>query len=200
MNDIQNEKVRLSVKPNPFLYALEVTLWALLVGGTPGAIGGFPALWLEGGLLKTVVVLLITWLLLGLALFIVVYIAACHLMFVVTDKRAIVRFSFWRMTTDGLSIAIETVKQIDITSYGATHGSIYLTYDKTFPRQNSKDSESDYPQTEPIRRARKEATRASVPIRRIDSIWGSRNIWRRFFGFYGFRGFDEFANIISEQQ
>jgi hypothetical protein len=104
------------------------------------------------------------------------------------------------MTTDGLSIAIETVKRIEITSYGATYGSVYLTCEEPSPRENSRGSEPDDPQPRPIRRARNEATSASIPNKRFDSIWRSMNIWRRLLGFYGFKGFDEFANIISEQQ
>jgi hypothetical protein len=112
---------------------------------------------------------------------------------VVTDKRAIVRSSFGQTTTDGLSIAIESVKRIEITSYGATYGNVYLTYDETSPRENSKDSEPDNPQPRPIRRA-------FVPIERAASIWVFINTWPRLLGFYGFKSFDEFANIISEQQ
>jgi hypothetical protein len=104
------------------------------------------------------------------------------------------------MTTDELSIAIETVNSIEINSHGSTYGSVYLSYDKTSPRENSKDGESDYPQPGPIRRARNGATRASIPIKRTNSIWGSISTWPRWHGFYGFKGFDEFANIISEQQ
>lgn len=185
MNDTQNETVRFSMKPNPFLYALEVTRDALLTGTAVGLISGIPLIWsviyYERALLKTVVVLLITYALFGLALFIVGFVTARHVMFVVTDKRAIVRFSFWGMTTDGVSIPIETVKLIEIASYGATYGSVYLSYDKTSPRENSN-----------------EATRA--PIKRTNSIWGSMNTWPRLLGFYGFNGFDELANIISEQQ
>jgi hypothetical protein len=87
-----------------------------------------------------------------------------------------------------------------MTSYDATYGSIYLHYDKTSPRENSKVSESDYPQPSPVQHARDEATRASVPIRRSNSIWRSMSTLPRLLGFYGFEGFDEFANIISEQQ
>ncbi len=104
------------------------------------------------------------------------------------------------MTTDNLWIAIESVERIEIVSYGVTYGSVYLTYDKTSPRENSKDGEPDYSQPGPNRRAHNEVTRASVPIKRTNSIWGSMNTWPRLFGFYGFKGFDEFANIISEQQ
>jgi hypothetical protein len=105
------------------------------------------------------------------------------------------------MTTDGLSIAIESVKQIEITSFDATYGSVYLSYDKTSPRKDSKDSEPDDPQSRPIRRARHEATRDSIPIKRTTSIRISMSDpWPRLLGFYGFKGFDEFANIISEQQ
>jgi hypothetical protein len=101
----------------------------------------------------------------------------------VTDKKAIVRFSFSAMTTDDLSIAIETVEHIETSSYGATYGSVYL---------NS-----------PIGHARNEATGASILIERSHSIWSIWRLmttWPRLFGFYGFKGFYEFANIISEQR
>jgi hypothetical protein len=205
MNGTKNETVRFSMKPNPFLYALEVTLYILLVWTAIVLSTGVPILWPGSYSQRGVVLLLITYVLLGPTLFIAVFIAACLLMFVVTDKRAIVRFSFWGLTTDALSIAIESVKRIEINSYGAKYGSVYLSYDKTSPLENSKDSEPDDPQPQPIRRARDEATRASIPIKRNDSIWGSNSIWSsmnfwpHLLGFYAFKGFDEFANIISEQ-
>ena len=150
---------------------------------------------------KSVVFLFTTCALLGLPLFIVAFVAARHLLFVVTNKRVIVRSSFWRTTTDGFSIAISAVKHIDIISHGATYGSVYLTYDKTSPRENSKDSEPDYPRPWPVRRAPNEASGGFVPIRRTNSILVSMNSpWPRLLGFYGFNGFDEFANLISEQQ
>jgi hypothetical protein len=174
------------MKPNPYLYAFEVTRDALVTGGSVGLAGGIPSILLvinsERALLTTVVALLITFVLLGLALFIVAFATACCLTFVVTEKSAIVRFSSSAMTTDDLSIAIESVERIEIKSYGATYGSVYLTYDKTSPHENSNEA------------------RAYVPIERINSVWGSMSTWPLWFGFYGFMGFDEFANIISEQQ
>jgi hypothetical protein len=199
MNDTENETVRFSMKPNPVFYALEFTRHALLMGTVVGISICIPLIWPGIYSERGVVLLLMTYALLGLPLFIVAFVAACHLMFVVTDKRAIVRFSFWRMTMDGLSIAIESVRHIAINSCGATYGSVYLTYEKTSPCENPKDSEPDDPRPGSIRRAHHEATRASVPIKRTNSIWVSmNNPWPRLLGFYGFKGFDEFANIISD--
>ena len=183
MNDTKNETVRFNMKPNPFLYALEFTRRTLLAVTIVGLFTGIPFFMpgIYSG--RAVLLLLIAYAFLGLLLFLVAFVTACHLVFVVTDKRAIVRFSFWGMTTDGLSIAIETVKHIEIKSYGATYGSVYL---------NS-----------PIRRARNEATRASILTERSNSIWSiwrSMSTWPRLLGFYGFKGFYEFANIISEQR
>jgi hypothetical protein len=189
MNDTENETVRFSMKPNPFFYALEFTLQALFAGTTGALIisffpfMGFPFMWPGLYSERGVVLLLVTYALLGLSLFIVAYVASCYLMLVATDKRASVRFSFWGMTTDRLSIAIETVEHIEIKFYGATYGSVYLS--------------------SPIRHARNEATRASILIERSNSIWSiwrSMTTWPRLFGFYGFKGFVEFANIISEQR
>jgi hypothetical protein len=201
MNGTKNETVRFSMKPNPFLYALEFTRHTLLMGTAAGISIGFPFIWPGIYSERAVVLLLITYAVLGLPLFIVAFVTACHLIFVVTDKRAIVRYSFWRTTRDELSIAIETVKRIEITSCGATYGSVYLSYDETSCRENFYDSEPDYAPSWPIQHAWNEVTRASVPIKRTNSIWVSmNNPWPRLFGFYGFKGFDEFANIISEQQ
>jgi hypothetical protein len=188
------------MKPNPFLYAFEVTLYALLVAGAVVLCTGLPILWPGSYSERGAIILLITYVLLGLALFIVEFVIACRLMFVITDKMAIVRLSFWGIETDVLSIAIETVNHIEINSYGATYGSVYLSYDEMSPRENSEDGEPDDPQPRPIRRARNETTMASIPVRRFGSIWRSMNIWRRLLGFYGFKGFDEFANIISGQR
>lgn len=200
MNATENETVRFSVKPNPFLYALEFTRHTLLAVTAVLLWTGIP-IWPGIYFGRTGALLLLTaYALLGLLLFIVAYVAACHLMFVVTNKRAIVRSSFWGKTRDRRSIAIESVKHIAITSYGARYGSVYLTYDKTAPREISTADESDYPQPGSIRRARDEEARASAPIERTNSIWHSMTTWPRLLGFYGFKGFDEFANIISEQK
>jgi hypothetical protein len=183
MNDTKNETVRFSMKPNPVFYALEVTRHMLFFSA---ALGGILLVFLP-------VLLLTTYVPLGLTVFIVAFVTARHLMFVVTDKRAIVRRSSGETTTDELSIAIETVKRIETTSYGAAYGSVYLTHEESSPRENSKASEPGDPQPRPIRRA-------FVPIERAASIWILLSKWPSWLGFYGFKGFDEFANIISEQQ
>ena len=200
MNDTKNETVRFSVKPNPLLYAAEFTRHTLLTVTAVQLYSGIGIIWPGIYFGRAMVLLLAGYALLGLLLFIVAYVTACHLMFVVTNKRAIVRSSFWGMTRDRRSIAIESVKHIAITSYGARYGSVYLTYDKTAPREISTDDESDYPQPGSIRRARDEEARASAPIERTNSIWRSMTTWPRLLGFYGFKGFEEFGDIISEQQ
>jgi hypothetical protein len=171
------------MKPNPFLYALEVT-WHMLL--FTAALGGIL-------LVFRPVLLFATYVPIGLTIFIAAFVTARHLMFVVTDKRAIVRRSSGETTTDELSIAIETVTRIEITSFGAAYGGVYLIHEEPSPRENSKDSKPGDPQPRSIRRA-------FVPIERADSIWNLLSKWPRWFGFYGFKGFDEFANIISEQQ
>jgi hypothetical protein len=205
MNDTENETVRFSMKPNPVFYALEFTRHVLLVWTLFVVIPSLGSvIYVKASLIG--VGLLITYVLVSLALFIVAVVTACHLMFVVTDERAIVRVSFGRMTTDKVSIAIEAVQRIEITSFGAAYGSVYLSYDKTLHRKESKGSEPGYLQPRTTRRVHNELTGAPAPIERISSIWGPvnfsgpMNMWPRLFGFYGFKGFDEFVNIISEQQ
>ena len=181
MNDTKNETVRFSMKPNPFYYALEVT-WQMLFFST--AMGGIL-------LVFSPVLLLTTYIPLSLTVFMIAFVTGRHLMFVVTDKRAIVRRSSWGTTTDELSIAIETVKCIEITSHGAAYGSVYLI--QRSPRENAKDRKPGDPQPQSIRRA-------FVPIERVALIWIWLSKWPSWLGFYGFKGFDEFADILSGQQ
>jgi|SRR5579883_2444025 len=180
MNDTENETVRFSVKPSPFFYALEL-MWRMLLVGT--AFGGIVLVFSP--------VLLLGYFLVGLAVFMVAFVTARYLMFVATDKRVVVRSSFGEKATDQLSIAIETVKRIEVTPCGAAHGSVYLTCEEPSARENSKDSEPDDLQPRPIRRA-------FVPVERTTLIFVFMNHWTRWLGFYGFKGFDEFAKIISE--
>ena len=171
------------MKPNPFFYALEL-VWHGLIWFT--GYGGFLLVFYP-------VVLLTAYFLVGLAIFTLALVTARYLVFLVTDTKAIVRSSFGEEMTDVLSIAIETVKHIDITSCGATYGSVYLTCEEPSARENSKDSEPDDLQPRPIRRA-------FVPVERTALIFVFMNQWTRWLGFYGFKGFNEFATIISEQQ
>jgi hypothetical protein len=113
--------------------------------------------------------------------------------FLLTDKRAIVRFSSSVTTTDDISIAIERVKGIEITTCGPTYGSVYLSYDETPPPENSQNIGLGDLQRRPIRRT-------SVASERPASIWILLSRWPRWSGFYGFKGFAEFANIIGEQR
>jgi hypothetical protein len=207
MNDTENETVRFSMKPNPFFYALEVTrhtlfVWTLLV--VIPSLGS--VIFTQVSLLTIGVYLPITYFFFSLVLFMLAFVTAYHLTFVVTDTRAIVRFSFGRMTTDRVSIGIEAVKRIEITSFGATYGSVYLSYDKTLHRKDSKGSEPRYSRPRATRRVPNQLAEAPAPIERISSIWGpvniwgSMNTWPRLLGFYGFKGFDEFANTIGKQQ
>jgi len=195
MNDTQNETVLFSMKPNPYFYAFEVTWHNLL---TSAIASGFPILLLFLPFFSKgqAIVLSVAFVVIGLVFFIIGFATARCLTFLVTDKRAIIRSSCGQ-TRDVLSIAIESVSLIEIMSYGATHGSVYLTHDKLSPCENSEDSEPDDPQQGSMRRARNDAGRASIPIKITNSIFPH---WISRFGFYAFKDFREFANVISEQQ
>lgn len=175
------------MKPSPFLYALEFTLHALFAGTTRALVisffplMGLPFIWPGLYSEMAAAVLLVAYALLGLSLFAVSWVVARNLRFVATDKNVIVRFSFWGMTADALSVAIEAVERIEIRVYGTAYGSVYL---------NS-----------PIQLAHGGVTRGCAPlVQRSNASWRSMNSWRRLFGFYGFKGFDEFANIIAGQR
>ena len=180
-----------------FAAQLDSPAHGLLVWSVAGGITFFSVLIVSQGSLLSAGAFLLTYLLVNVVLFIVASVAARDLVFVVTNRRAIVRSSFWRMTTDRLSIPVETVRRIEIVFYSATYGNVYLNSDKTSPRENFKSGE---PQPGATRRAPNELAEAPVPIKRSALVWGSMSNWPRLLGFYGFKRFDEFANIISEQQ
>jgi hypothetical protein len=96
-------------------------------------------------------------------------------------------------TTDRISIKIEVIKRIEMNSYSATYGSVYLESNEASSGkilrngENAKQRPSQYIFDEP------------VPIKRTVSIWCSMPFVPGLCGFYGFKRFDEFANIVSEQ-
>src|SRR5689334_16433764 len=98
MNDAENETVRFRVKPNAFLYAIEFTRHSLLAGTAVGLFVNIPFMWPGLYSARGIVLILIAYVLLGLVLFAVSFGTARHLMFVITDTRAIVRSSFGRTT------------------------------------------------------------------------------------------------------
>lgn len=199
-----DEIVLFTEKPNALFYALEVTRQGLLVGGLAGLVSGIPLLsgvfGSDGSLLRTGVLIIFAFFLLGFLASIVAVLTARHLTFVVTNRRAIVRWSSRRTTTDEISIAVESVKRIEINSRGEAYGSVFLSCDEILPRENDKGGASSYSQPGATQRASIEFAEALVPIKRTDSIWGPKSTWPGLFGFYGFKRFDEFAKIIIEQK
>jgi hypothetical protein len=171
---VHDEIVLFAEKPNAFRYAVEVTRYPLIIASVI-MLGGIPLLPpSEGSRSQACIVLLIAYLLLGLVLFMVAFVVARCLTFVVTNGKAIVRFSFWRRTIDGRSITVEAVELIEIISQSATYGSVYLKSDKALPWGNSKGSELDYLQPGATRRVPNELTEAPGPIERPASFWGEK--------------------------
>jgi hypothetical protein len=68
LNDTDNEMVRFNMKPNPFLYALEFTRHTLLIVTAVGLGIGIPFFWPGIYSKKALVLLLITYGLLGVVL------------------------------------------------------------------------------------------------------------------------------------
>lgn len=183
-----DEIILFTEKPNALLYALEVTRHNLLFWSIAGAAPLVVTLiYTEGSLLSAGNLTLVTYGVIGVFLLIVAFGTARCLTFVVTSKRAIVRVSLWRATIDGLSIAIDTVKRIEINSYSATYGNVYLIADRTAASETFKTSQP-------------ELTESTAVVKRTASLLGSIRNWPRLLGFYGFKGADQFTNIIIEQQ
>jgi hypothetical protein len=125
---------------------------------------------------------------------------ACFLTIIATNQRVIVRFSGWGMaTTDGISIAIEAIKRIETNSYGATYGSVYFESNKASPGKTSRNSEHAFSKQRAPPYISNAPRDVAVPIKRTVSIWRSMPFAPGLFGFWGFKRFDEFANIVSEQ-
>jgi hypothetical protein len=192
-----DEMILFEAKPNAFLYALEATrfgfvMLAFLFAYVPlGYFKGWPIKF-------TTLMALFSYCVCNIVLFLGTAFIACQLVFVVTNRRAVVRFSFWGKTIDRVSVAIKAVNRIETNSYDATCGSVYLKSLKTLTPENSEDGEresrlSTTPQTSKWPNA--------VPIKRTGSIWRSMPLSSPpLYGFYGFKRFDAFASLISEQQ
>jgi len=149
----------------------------------------------------TTLMILFSYCVSNIALFLVAAVIARQLVFVVTNRRVVVRFSFCGKIIDRISIAVKAVNRIETNSYDSSYGSVYLKSVKVLARQNSKDGEPES-QSSTTQCAPNEPCGVAIPIKR-----GGGSIWRSMplsspplYGFYGFKRFDAFANLISEQQ
>jgi hypothetical protein len=195
------ETIQLKVKPNAFLYALEASLFPLLIMFAMLA-PLFAFALLKTGVpigLATRMALMVY----GISCFMLLVgmmIAARCMVFMITNKRVIVRTSVMGKISDKISISIGSVESIELRCYDARHGSVYLNCRKTLPDHVSRSEISD--DTRPVwldgsvKRPRPLAGPAVRSGRA--SIWLSTPSSTA--GLYGFRHFDTFATLIVELQ
>ena len=177
-----DEVTLFAAKPNALLYAVEAArfgfvMLAVVFAYIPlGYFAGWPMRF-------TALMTLFSYFLGNVVLFVAAAVIACRLAFVITNRKIIVRLSVWGKTIDKISIASGSVVRIETNSYDATYGSVYL---KSVKIQAAASDEAD---------------ESAIPIKRRGSIWRSMP-WSSppLYGFYGFKRFDAFANLISDQQ
>jgi hypothetical protein len=196
MNNIEDETVRLWVKPNPFLYALEATRIYFLI--TVFLFAVIQAVYARGLPLYIAIKIAVTCYFFGhFIFFMVTVLLACCVVLIVTDKRVLVRVSFiW--TVDSVAIPIQDIEQIEVRSYGARYGSVYIDYSDA-----SRSSLSpDFLHNEPLQMSKARSRRARLVLKPCGlPIWLSAPFTRpQLRGFYGFKQFDEFARLILDLQ
>jgi hypothetical protein len=191
------ETIKLKVKPNAFLYALEASrlpllmmlallaplfAFALLKTGVPIGLATRMTLIVYG---------------IGCVMFLAgVMIAARCMVFMITNKRVIVRTSVLGKISDKISISIGSIESIEVRCYDARHGSVYLNCTKTLPDHVSR---SDIPDdTRPV--SLHGPVKQPRPLASPKVRSGRASIWfstpSSLAGFYGFRDFDTFATLI----
>jgi hypothetical protein len=197
-----DEVILFEEKPNVFLYALEATRIGFLIGAV-AVFAGLLVIYSKGlhvSVVHLALLELIGYVFGNFCFFLAGVFKAYFFTIIATNRRAVVRFSGWGMaTTDGVSIAIEAVTRIETNSYGATYGSVYLESDEASRRKSSRNSEHAFSEQRVSPYISDEPSDVAVPIKRTVSIWRSMPFAPRLYGFYGFKRFDEFANIVSEQ-
>ncbi len=197
-----DEVILFEERPNVFLYALEVTRIGYLLAPL-ALLASLSAIYFKGmhvSMVRVALLELFLYVLGNLCFFAVAVSKACFLTIIATNRRAIVRFSGWGMaTTDGVSIEIEAITRIETNSYGATYGSVYLESNKASPGRASINSDHAFSKQPAPPDISTTLGDVVVPIKRTVSIWRSMPFAPGLFGFWGFKRFDEFARIVSEQ-
>jgi hypothetical protein len=211
LDDVIDEVVRLRVKPNVFLYALEASRY-FFVAALPLLFfsmlvahfrTGVP---IGSGLMLQVA--LSIYALLSFIFFVLMVFMARHVEFIITNKRVIVRASLLRRVKDNISIPIGSIKRIEVRSYNARYGSVYFDDDEAAPLADLRrydDSRSQIldPSRPPSFDPAADRTRrlATLDVRSDwASIWLSMPSSSSRSGFYGFEHFDTFAKLVAELQ
>ena len=193
------EMIRLEVRPNAFLYALEASRIYLVIV-LAMVILLFPYAVLKSGVpigLATRLALTVYGLT-GFIFFVGMMIASRCMAFLITNKSVIVRMSVMGRISDRISIPIESIESIEVRCYDAQHGSVYIKCGEALPDLDSRSDISDDARTASLHGPLKQPRQLASPIVRsgLASIWFS--IPSGAVGFYGFRHYNAFATLIVD--
>jgi hypothetical protein len=208
MNDVIDEVIKFRAKPNVFLYAFEASRFYLVL--TLGiAFAVMPLAYFKTGLpiggLMLRIVFSVYAVMSVIFLILVILLALC-VEFIVTNKRAIVRVALVRVN-DNISIPLETIRTIEVRSYSARYGSVYFDRDVvSLPSGLQFDGGLGSQTSDHLRSASfgpvvGRARRVANLIVKPGRAWLSMpSTSPGLSGFYGFRQFETFANLILELQ
>jgi hypothetical protein len=197
------ETIKLAVKPNTFLYALEATRIYLVMMSFVFLL--IPYLHFKEGVPMGRLTLLVVMLYLGgyCILFTAAVILARGLDFIITTKRVILRSSVIGRKSDKISIPIKSIKSVEVRCYDAQHGSVYLKCRQALPDDGLPPDIFSCSHPTSLHPSVDQSLRlASLTVK---SGWAS--IWLStpssspsLTGFYGFKHCDAFATLIVELQ
>jgi hypothetical protein len=202
MNDLVDETIRLKIKPNAFLYAIEATKIYLLALSFVFVI--IPAHFIKGDAVPLYIwtrMALTFYFGTFLVIFVGMLVIAPGIAFIITNKRVVLHVSVMG-AGDRISIPIDSIESIEVRSYNARYGSVYFecceTPDKILSSGYSDPSQPGSSHQSKDRPSR----RASLTVKPgWAAIWFSAPYTRPpGCGFYGFKNFDAFARLIVEQQ
>jgi hypothetical protein len=199
---LDGETIRLTVKPNAFLYTVEATRSYLLIMLAMVALL-VPYVHFRTGLqigLATQIALIVCGVLAPI-FFIVVMIGAHCMAFLITDKKVIARMSIMGRIDDKISIPIKSIENIEVRSYNALYGSVYLKCYKESRDRGSRSDTSDGSHPASLHRPVIQPRPLAIVRPGRASIWLSMP-WSSppLAGFYGFGHFEAFVSLIIERQ
>jgi hypothetical protein len=205
-----DEVIKFRIKPNVFLYTFEASRFYLVV--TFGiAIAVMPVAYFKTGLpiggLMLQIVLSVYGVMSVIFLIFATLFALC-VEFIVTNKRAIVRLALGGIN-DNVSIPLESIRSIEIHAYSTRYGSVYFNRDDALSPECIQFHDGSRLQISNEMRAASlsPAVGRSRPVANLIVKPGRAWAWLSMpstspalSGFYGFRQFDTFANLILELQ
>jgi hypothetical protein len=202
----EDEVVLFKAKPNPFLYTLEALRGPTLVLLSM-TIALIPITHFKTTLAIAVVapIVLITFSLLYLIALFLFPIGIFGVVFIVTDKRVLIRQTLFGSKIDLLSTSIKCIVGVEVRSYGARYGSVHFKLLKSLGYCGvSKGETSEQSRLALVRDSIGEASHVAEITTRLgwSAAWFSMPSLSQkdVIGFYGFKRCDAFAEAVVRQQ